>query len=96
MIKFYDTCSLLLKANNLFEDEEQFAISSITLQELENIKTANNKDEDVKFNARKILHLLTEHLSEYKLILYQTSLAKPILKYGFELTNDTKILACYL
>lgn len=96
MIKFYDTCSLLLKADNLFDDEEQFAISSITLQELENIKTANNKDEDVKYNARKILHLLTEHLSEYKLVLYQTSLAKPILKYEFELTNDTKILACYL
>jgi hypothetical protein len=29
--KFYDTCSLLLKANTLFDNDEKFAISSITL-----------------------------------------------------------------
>jgi hypothetical protein len=53
-IKFYDTCSLLLKAGDLF-NEENFTISSITLQELENIKNSSNKDEDVKYSARKIL-----------------------------------------
>ena len=34
-IKFYDTSSLLLKVDTLFEDDEKFAISSITLEELE-------------------------------------------------------------
>lgn len=28
---FYDTCSLLLKVNNLFENEENIVISSVTL-----------------------------------------------------------------
>jgi hypothetical protein len=42
MIKFYDTCSLLLKAEHLEpnEDYSQMVISSITLEELEHIKTA--------------------------------------------------------
>ena len=54
MIKFYDTSSLLLKADTLFENNEKFAISSITLEELEHIKTAANKDADIKYAARKI------------------------------------------
>ena len=49
MINFYDTCSLLSKANTLFTDnEERFVISSITLEELENIKTSTKKDNEVK------------------------------------------------
>lgn len=54
-IKFYDTSSLLLKASSLFDDDELFAISSITLEELENIKSAHNKDADVKYAARVLL-----------------------------------------
>ena len=46
---FYDTCSLLLKGVSLFEDSEEFPVfSSITINELENIKTSNNKDETVR------------------------------------------------
>ena len=52
--KFYDTSSLLLKANSLFEDGILFAISSITLNELENIKTSSHKDAEVKYAARKL------------------------------------------
>ena len=42
VFKFYDTCSLLLKANEMW-DENHLVISSITLEELENIKTHKNK-----------------------------------------------------
>ena len=35
--KFYDTCSLLLKVDNLWEDNVIVVLSSITLEELENI-----------------------------------------------------------
>ena len=52
MIKFYDTSSLLLNLDNLFEDEAQIYISSITLEELEHIKTSANKDADIKYSAR--------------------------------------------
>jgi hypothetical protein len=55
MINFYDTCSLLKRVNNLFNDpEEEIIMSSITLNELENIKTSN-KDYDVKIAARRLL-----------------------------------------
>ena len=63
MIKFYDTCALL----NLQEDAflEPFAISSITLLEIEDIKTSRNKDEDVKWKARNMSRLLTENPDMY-------------------------------
>ena len=65
MIKFYDTSSLLLKVDTLFEKEEKFAISSITLEELEHIKNAANKDVDIKYAARKLTYILDDHMGEY-------------------------------
>ena len=62
---FYDTSSLLKKGDNLFIDEDLIAISSITLEELENIKTSANKDADIKYAARKLLHLLDTHMDFY-------------------------------
>ena len=63
MMKFYDTCALL----NLQEDAflEPFAISSITLLEIEDIKTSRNKDEDIKWKARNMSRLLTENPDMY-------------------------------
>ena len=52
--KFYDTCSLLLKTNSLSEEKDPIIISSITLNELENIKTAHNKDIETKSAARYV------------------------------------------
>ena len=64
--KFYDTSSLLLRANDLFSKEEDtkfgFCISSITLQELENIKTSTYKSPEIKYAARHLLHLLDTFL----------------------------------
>jgi len=57
-LNFYDTSSLLLKVDNLQKEEEKFVISSITLEELENIKTSTSKDPDIKYAARKLLHYL--------------------------------------
>ena len=51
-IKFYDTSSLLLKVNTLFEDKENFIISSTTLHELEKIKISFIDDPEVKYRAR--------------------------------------------
>ena len=94
--KFYDTCSLLLKANSLFDDENvKVIISSITLQELEDIKTANNKDAEVKYSARKILNILNEHPGAYEISIYKDSMLEPIVSKGFDhINNDLRILAC--
>lgn len=94
--KCYDTCSLLKEAGHLFkeDDESLLIITSITLEELENIKTASNKDPDVKYAARKILNDLDEHYGEFVIILYNDAYGECMLKDGISLTNDAKIIAC--
>ena len=96
MIKFYDTSSLLLKADTLFETDERFAISSITLEELEHIKTAANKDANVKFAARRVVRALDSHINEYDVEIYSENKDKPLNKAGIFINNDAKILACAL
>ena len=91
--KFYDTSSLLLKTDSLFIDKEPFAISSITLEELENIKTSNHKDAEIKYKARKLLHLLDEHSGEYDIHIFKEQMLNPIIEKDLTITNDMKILA---
>lgn len=96
MIKFYDTCSLLKKASTLFEDNELFAISSITLEELENIKTSTYRDADIKYAARVLLRALDAHDGDYQLIVFRENMLAPIIAKDLPITNDTKILATAL
>lgn len=92
-MKFYDTCALLKKQNNLFDDG-RFMISSITLKELEYIKTSNSKDEDTKFAARRILFLLDTNPDKYEVSIFQTAFLNKLSAY--EVNNDLKILSCAL
>lgn len=94
MINFYDTSSLLLKVDSLFEENIPFAISSITLDELENIKTSSNKDQEVKYAARKLLHMLDENIEKVNIVIYKEKMLAPILDADLSVTNDSKILAC--
>jgi hypothetical protein len=52
MTKIYDTSSLLIKADEIFEEEDKIVITNISLKELENIKTSANKDSSIKYAAR--------------------------------------------
>ena len=94
--KFYDTCSLLLKTNHLFDEENvKVVISSISLQELEDIKTANNKDAETKYSARKLLNILNENPKAYEIWTFKEDMLKPIIEKGFDhINNDLRILAC--
>lgn len=88
MIKFYDTSSLLL----LNELPADLAISSITLEELEHIKTASNKDIDTKTKARNLVKKLDDRIGTYKVVYYSNEL---ISYLPFDsTTNDAKIIAC--
>ena len=49
MIYFYDTCSLLNHSKEIFEAKQKFIISDISIKELENIKTSDNKDAEIRF-----------------------------------------------
>lgn len=93
--KFYDTCSLLKKVDKIFENEnEKIYISSITLKELENIKTSSNKDAEVKYASRKLIHLLDENEGKYEIIVFQNHFLSPIEDKDLPITDDTKILSC--
>jgi len=89
MYKFYDTCSLLLKANHLWDEDCTLVISSITLEELEHIKTSANKDPDVKFAARKVVHELDQHYGDYEIVIWSSDFALSLLS-----NEDGKIIAC--
>lgn len=90
---FYDTCSLLNKGKEVFNQKEKFFISSITLKELEGIKTSSTKDADIKYKARKIINLLANHEDHYDVIIYQKEW-DDILKEKPALSdnNDSRII----
>lgn len=94
-MKFYDTCSLLKKVDNLF-DEGKFLLSSITLNELEEIKTSNSKDPEVKYAARRILHMLDENSEAYDVIIFTTDMLSKFESKCLDITNDIHILATAL
>lgn len=93
--KFYDTCSLLLAGARIFNNKnEKPVISSITIQELEDIKSSNRKDEKIKYLARQVVRSLTEHKGEYDLHIFETYMLDPIYGKGdFDVNNDLRILA---
>ena len=77
--KLYDTCSLLAEIDNDDLFTERFYISSISLHELENIKTSKNKTEDVRYKARKLSHLLDEHYNDYDVVVYNFEISDYII-----------------
>lgn len=77
--------------NKIFD--ERFFISSVTLQELEEIKVSSRKDEEVKYKARKALHLLDENKDKYEVVIYTTAMENYIVEKQLEVTPDTKIIA---
>lgn len=90
---FYDTCSLLELQGSIFNSkDDKIFISNITLNELENIKTSGIKDEETKYSARKLLHLLTENEGKYTIVIYRTTYDESIKEQQLPLTNDSKII----
>lgn len=91
-MKLFDTCSLLELQQNIFESK--FLLSSITITELESIKTSGTKDEEIKWIARKVLHLLEDKENCYEIIPYNTNEDDAILKtFGLLQNNDSRIIA---
>lgn len=92
---FYDTSSLLLIGDDLFlqKNNDDIIISSITLKELENIKVSTNKDAQIKYSARQLLHKLNDHINDFICIPYGTEMEKYLNMFNLETSNDTRILA---
>ena len=90
--KFYDTNAVLKLQSKIFEDE--FVLSSTTLHEIENIKTSKNKDEEVKYNARKAIHLLDTYSDKYDVVTFTTDVDELMHEYGVFDSPDNEIIAC--
>lgn len=88
---FYDTCALL-DAPNIFNEEDLIFISSITISELEGIKSSGTKDEEVKYKARKVLKLLEDNQDKYNIVLYNPQWDRIIKKYHLPDNNDSRIV----
>lgn len=90
---FYDTSSLLLD-KKLFSRGYKLVISSISLDELENIKNSNSKDEETKAAARSILNYMAKNPYDYIVHTFKPSMLEPIKQKDLEITPDMKILSC--
>lgn len=84
---FLDTSSLLNLQEKAFENH--FYISYTTLLELENIKTSQNKSDEIKFRARKIVRLLNENLDKFTTL--NVNIAS-LNSFNLQLTNDNIIV----
>lgn len=94
MIKFYDTSALLQLQDKAFDYDNPFVIPSITLEELENIKTSAHKDNELKCAARSVTHLLATLQDYYEVIPYKKYYSWKLAMCGYKITNDMKILSC--
>ena len=93
MKKFLDTSSILVWN----EDLTDCVISSVTLEELEGIKSSANKDDAIKAQARQAVRAIERDKPE--VIIYDKRLSDNLLNYqGFNSkvleNNDTKIIMC--
>lgn len=92
---FYDTSSLL--KINIEDLKCPFVISGVTIKELENIKTSNNKSEDIKYRARIIAKFLKDNEGEYTIVVPKTnSYSAKLDSMGLDVTNDNLILCSAL
>ena len=89
-IRFYDTCSLLLAGESLFESNKKFLLSSITIQELKRIKDSVNKDADTKYSARLMLKLLDENPDNFE-IIWHTDVNRN--DFPMHIDDDIRILS---
>lgn len=91
-VLFLDTNAILDMQEQVLENN--FVISSVTLHELESIKVSKNKDDEVKYKARKAIHLLDENSDKYEVIVPSDKTLKILSKFKLDQSPDSLITAC--
>ena len=86
-IRFYDTNAIITDCIDI----SNVAISSKTLEELENIKSSSHKDAEIKYKARVAVRAIREQKPE--IVVVQKSDYDKIEELGLEITNDNLIIA---
>lgn len=88
---FLDTNALLNLQESAFK--EDFFISQKTLEEIENIKSSNKKDGEIKYKARLVSHLLDKYYGKYTVIRTDSSIKNILDDFDLDETPDNIILA---
>ena len=92
MTKFIDT-NILLSRLDTIKDEDFFFFFSVTLLELEEIKSNKNKTEDIRYAARNAVRFLNDFPDKYKIIVYSPSVSYAV-KCSLEDSPDIRIIQC--
>ncbi|RFZ78237.1 hypothetical protein DS742_14060 [Lacrimispora amygdalina] len=92
MTKFIDT-NILLSHLDVLENENMFLISSVSIQELEEIKTNSKKTEELRYSARVAVRWLNDHPEKYKAIIYDGEV-RDFNDHLLDETHDTQIVEC--
>lgn len=90
---FLDTNALLNYADRLNELDKIY-VSSISLEELEEIKTSSRKDEETKFLARKAVRYLSENEDKLEVVPLQDNHYGIVESVNLKPTKDNLIIAC--
>ena len=91
-MKFYDT-NIFLSHLETLDKEEKVLWSSVTIEELENIKTSGTRTEELRYSARKAVRWLNENEQKCEVIVYDSDVVNKQIKI-IEDNNDARILAC--
>lgn len=71
-------------------------MSSVTLNELEDIKTSSRKDEDAKQKARNLLKLLNENMNQFNVAIETSMGHEKLTEMGLPNTPDNLIICAAL
>lgn len=93
MKKVIDTNILINYPEFILEND--CIIPSVVISELENIKTGNKRDEDVKFRARVAVRMLEDNSDKYEIFVVNNEVYDIVSKdFQLPITNDNLIIAC--
>ena len=92
MVNFYDTNALLTLGDKLVGKE--FYISSVSLHELENIKTSKTKIEEIRYKAREVTRILEHNTDSYVVVTVNSTILEYLDTEKLEHTPDNLICAC--
>ena len=70
-----------------------FLISSVSIQELEEIKTSSKKTDELRYNARKAVRWLNDNPEKYKVIVYDGEV-RDFNDHILDETHDVQIMEC--
>ena len=91
MINVYDTCALL-KLGRKILDKENVYITYNSLKELEHIKTSVHKTEELKAQARELLHVFVDHYDFFHFIEEASNTDELIEHFKMVNNEDSRII----